>query len=106
MRQTTALPEQDKSEQTGKTEASQAQPTVGRFAEIPFDQMTPEQQEASRTLIDAEALEPGASLPSAPLKIWVNNPTLSKAVASLIWHFRPSHHSLSQRERELAAGII
>src|SRR5258708_35325523 len=106
MGQTTALPEHDKSEQTGKTEASQAQPTVGRVAEIPSDQFTPEQQEASRLLIDAEGLEPGAALPSAPLKIWINNPKLSKAVASLISHFRPSHHSLSRRERELAVCII
>jgi len=105
MKQTTT-PEQDKSRQTGKTEVSQAQPTVGRFAEIPYDQMTPEQQEACGLLIEAEGLEPGAALPSAPLKIWIRNPKLSKAVASLIGHFRPSHHSLSQRERELAVCII
>ena len=59
-----------------QTEVSHLQPTVGRFAEIPYDQMTPEQQEAYRSLIDAEGLEPGAALPSAPLKIWVNNPKL------------------------------
>src|SRR6266852_8417434 len=58
-------------QQTGKTEVSQAQPTVGRFAEIRSDQYTPEQQEAYRSLIDAEGLEPGAALPSTPLKIWV-----------------------------------
>ncbi len=106
MTQTTALPEPDKSQQTGNTEVSQAQPTVGRFAEIPYDQFTPEQQEACRSLIDAEGLEPGAALPSAPLKIWISNPKLSQAVASLILHFRPSHHSLSQRERELAVCVI
>ena len=65
MKQKTTLPEQDKS-QTGKTEVSEAQPTVGRFAEIPYDQFTPEQQEACRALIEAEGLEPGAALPSAP----------------------------------------
>ena len=54
-----------------QTEVSQLQPTVGRFAEIPYDQMTPEQQEVYRSLIDAEGLEPGAALPSTPLKIWV-----------------------------------
>src|SRR3989442_14247095 len=106
MKQTTALPVQDKSQQLGKTEASQAQPTVGRFAEIPYDQFTPEQQEACRALIDAEGLEPGAELPSAPLKIWIGNPKLSKAVASLIWHLRHPHNSLSQRERELAVCIL
>src|SRR5260370_29238587 len=106
MRQTTALPEQSKSQQIGKTEVSQAQPTVGRFAEIPYDQFTPEQQEAYRSLIDAEGLEPAAALPSAPLKIWINNPKLSKAVASLICHLRFPHNSLSQRERELAVCIL
>jgi 4-carboxymuconolactone decarboxylase len=93
-------------QQPGKTEVSQAEPTVGRFAEIPYDQFTPEQQEAYRSLIDAEGLEPGAPLPSAPLKIWISNPKLSKAVASLIWYLHPSHNSLSQRERELAVCIL
>src|SRR5258708_28565366 len=88
MKQTATLAEQDRSQQTGKTEVSQAQPTVGRFAEIPQGQWTPEQQEAYRSFIDAEGLEPGAALPSAPLKIWMSNPKLSKAVASLIWHLR------------------
>jgi 4-carboxymuconolactone decarboxylase len=80
--------------------------TVGRFAEIPQGQWTPEQQEAYRSFIDAEGLEPGAALPSAPLKIWMSNPKLSKAVASLIRYFHPSHFSLSPRERELAVCII
>ncbi len=100
MKQTTT-PEQDKSRQV-----SHAQPAVGRFAEIPSDQFTPEQQEAYRTLIDAEGLEPGAALPSAPLKIWMSNPKLSKAVAPLIWFLHPSHNSLSLRERELAVCIL
>src|SRR5260370_27193373 len=106
MKQTTTLSEQNKWPPTGKTEVSQAQPTVGRFAEIPQGHRTPEQQEAYRSYIDAEGLEPGDALPSAPLKIWMSNPKLSKAVASLIWHLRPSHNSLSPRERELAVCII
>src|SRR5260370_34067075 len=32
-------------------------PNVGRFTEIPYDQLTPELQEAYRSFIDAEALE-------------------------------------------------
>jgi 4-carboxymuconolactone decarboxylase len=106
MTQTTPLPQQDKSQQTGKTKVSQAQPTVGRFAEIPRDQYTPEQQEACRKLIDAEGLEPGAELPSAPLKIWISNPKLSTAVASLILYLHPGRFSLSLRERELAVCIL
>jgi 4-carboxymuconolactone decarboxylase len=104
MKQTT--PAQHTSQQSGKTEVSQAQPTVGRFAEIPQDQWTPEQQEAYRLVIDAEGLEPGAPLPSAPLRIWMSNPELSKALASLIWYLHPPHNSLSPRERELAVCII
>jgi 4-carboxymuconolactone decarboxylase len=106
MSQTTTVPAQDKSQKTGKTEASKAQPTVGRFAEIPSDQYTPEQQEAFRISIDAEGLEPGAALPSAPLKILMSNPKLLKAWAPLIWHFKPPHFSLSPRERELVVCII
>ena len=102
----TTTPEQHKSQRTPKTEVSQAQPTVGRFAEIPQDQWTPEQQEAYRSLIDAEGLEPGAALPSAPLKLWMSNPKLSKALASLIRYLKPPHNSLSPRERELAVCII
>ncbi len=99
-------PGQDKSQQTGKTEVSQAQPTVGRVAEIPSDQYTPEQQEAYRTVIEAEGLEQGAALPSAPLKIWIRNPKLSKVMAPLILYLHPTHNSLSLRERELAVCII
>jgi 4-carboxymuconolactone decarboxylase len=98
MSQTTTSPEQNKSQQ--------AQPNVGRFAEILHDQYTPEQQEAYRSLIDAEGLEQGAALPSAPLEIWMSNPKLSKALAPLIWYFHPSHNSLSLRERELAVCIL
>jgi 4-carboxymuconolactone decarboxylase len=89
-----------------KSAVSQAQPTVGRFAEIPYNQYTPEQQEAYGTLIDAEGLKPGAALPSAPLKIWISNPKLSKAMAPLIWYLHPRHFSLSSRERELAVCIL
>src|SRR5258708_12171402 len=105
MRQTTALAEKEKSEK-GKIEVSQAQPNVGRFAEIPYDQFTPEQQEAYRSLMDAEGLKAGGALPSAPLKIWISNPKLSKALASLICHLRFPHNSLSQHERELTVCIL
>src|SRR5208282_572073 len=80
-------------------------PTFGRYAEIPYDQMTPQQQGGYRSLVEAEGREPGSVLPG-PLKIWVNNPKLSTAVASVTWHFRTPHHSLTQRERELAVCII
>jgi 4-carboxymuconolactone decarboxylase len=102
----TSTPAQHTSQPTGTTEVSPAQPTVGRFAEIAQDQWTPEQQEAYRLVIEAEGLEPGAPLPSAPLKLWMSNPKLSKALASLIYYFKPPHFSLSPRERELAVCVI
>ncbi len=74
-------------------------PTLGRYAEIPYDQMTPEQQEGYRAMIEARGRLPG------PAKIWVHNPKLSKAIAPLGAHFRKGY-SLSEREREIAVCII
>jgi 4-carboxymuconolactone decarboxylase len=34
-------------------------PTFGRYAEIPYDQMTPEQQDAYRVLIETSGRLPG-----------------------------------------------
>jgi 4-carboxymuconolactone decarboxylase len=74
-------------------------PTFGRYPEIPYDRMTPEQQEGYRTLIEARGRLPG------PNKIWVHNPKLAKAAAPLGAHFRTGY-SLSEREREIAVVII
>jgi 4-carboxymuconolactone decarboxylase len=74
-------------------------PTFGRYPEIPYEQMTPEQQEGYRTLIETRGRLPG------PNKIWVHNPALAKAVAPLGAHFRGGY-SLSEREREIAVVII
>src|SRR3984957_6579503 len=75
-------------------------PTFGRYAEIPYDQMTPEQQEGYRHLIETRGRLPG------PTKIWVHNPPLAKAAAPLGAHFHPGHYSLNEREREIAVCII
>ena len=74
-------------------------PTFGRYAEIPYDQMTPEQQEGYRSLIETRGRLPG------PTKIWVHNPKLAKAAGPLGAHFRTGY-SLSEREREIAVVII
>jgi 4-carboxymuconolactone decarboxylase len=74
-------------------------PTFGRYPEIPYDRMTPEQQEGYRTLIETRGRLPG------PTKIWVYNPKLAKAAAPLGAHFRDGY-SLSEREREIAVVII
>src|SRR5262245_20366275 len=74
-------------------------PTFGRYAEIPYDQMTPEQQEGYRSLIETRGRLPG------PTKIWVHNPKLAKAAGPLSAHFRTGY-SLSEREREIAVVVI
>ena len=48
-------------------------PTFGRYSEIPYEQMTPEQQEAYSSLIETRGRLLG------PNKIWVHNPKLAKA---------------------------
>src|ERR1700756_4283328 len=74
-------------------------PTFGRYAEIPYDQMTPEQQDAYRSLIETRGRLPG------PNKIWVHNPKLAKVMGPLGTHFRTGY-SLNDREREIAVCII
>jgi 4-carboxymuconolactone decarboxylase len=83
------------------TDTNQAQATFGRYAETPYDQMTPKQQEGFRILATAE----GGEL-QGPAKIWVDNTDLAKAVAPLADHFHPPNHSLTQREREIAVCVI
>ena len=76
-------------------------PTFGRYAEIPFDAMTAEQQEGYRFLVDG----PRGRLPG-PYKIWVHNPKLVHAAAPLGQHFTPGTSSLTEREREIAVVVI
>jgi 4-carboxymuconolactone decarboxylase len=74
-------------------------PTFGRYAEIPYEKMTPEQQEGYRAMIEARGRLPG------PNKIYVHNPRLSKVIGPFGAHFRKGY-SLSEREREIAVCII
>jgi 4-carboxymuconolactone decarboxylase len=76
-------------------------PTFGRYAEIPVDQMTPEQREGYRFLVDG----PRGRLPG-PYKVWVHNPKLVHAAAPIGQHFTPGQSSLSEREREIAVVVI
>jgi 4-carboxymuconolactone decarboxylase len=75
-------------------------PTFGRYAEIPYEQMTPDQQEGYRSVIEVRGQLGG------PSKIWVHNPKLAKVAAPLGAHFHPGHYSLTEREREIAVCII
>ena len=73
-------------------------PTFGRYAEIPYDQMTPEQQQAYKGLIETRGRLPG------PNKIYVHNPKLANVMGPLGAHFRTGY-SLSEREREIAVVV-
>ena len=74
-------------------------PTFGRYSEIPYDKMTPEQQDGYNSMIEARGRLPG------PNKIYVHNPKLAKVVGPFGAHFRKGY-SLSEREREIAVCII
>ena len=74
-------------------------PSFGRYAEIPYDQMTPEQQEGYNALMESRGRLPG------PAKIYVHNPKLAKVLGPLGAHFRKGY-SLTEREREIAVCII
>jgi len=76
-------------------------PTFGRYAEIPVDQMTPEQQKGYRFLVDG----PRGRLPG-PYKVWVHNPKLVHAAAPLGQHFTPAQSSVTEREREIAVIVM
>ena len=73
-------------------------PTFGRYAEIPYDRMTPEQQEGYRSLLESRGALGG------PNKILVHNPKLAKVAGPFGAHFRTGY-SLSEREREIAVII-
>ena len=62
---------------TGEETPMPETPTFGRYAEIPYDQMTPEQQQAYRSLIETRGRLPG------PNKIYVHNPKLAKVMGPL-----------------------
>ena len=74
-------------------------PNYGRYTEIPYDRMTPEQQEGYRSLIETRGQLGG------PSRIWVHNPKLAKAAGPLGAHFHTGGYSLSEREREIAVII-
>jgi len=74
-------------------------PTFGRYAEIPYDRRSPEQQQAYRNLIETRGRLPG------PNKIYVHNPKLANVMGPLGAYFRTGY-SLSEREREIAVVVI
>jgi 4-carboxymuconolactone decarboxylase len=83
-----------------EVKVSSETPTFGRYAEIPYDQMTPEQKDAYDTIIKARGRLPG------PVKIWIHNPKLAKVISAFGTHFQPGGYSLTEREREIAVCVI
>jgi 4-carboxymuconolactone decarboxylase len=75
-------------------------PTFGRYAEIPFDKMSPEQKEGYQAMMESRGRLPG------PNKIWIHNPKLAKVIGPFGAHFQPGRYSLSEREREIAVNVI
>jgi 4-carboxymuconolactone decarboxylase len=75
-------------------------PTFGRYAEIPYDQMNPEQKAAYDAIMTARGRLPG------PVKIWIHNPKLAKVISNFGTHFQPGGYSLTEREREIAVCVI
>jgi 4-carboxymuconolactone decarboxylase len=81
-------------------------PTFGRYAEIPYDEMTPEQQEGYRFLVETRGAAGG------PSKIWLHNPKLVKASSPLGAHFHPGGYSRARarnrrhhHQQQMAFGL-
>ena len=76
-----------------------AEPTFGRYAEIPLDQMTPQQREGSDRVVESRGEAPGPY-------IFIQNPALMHVVVPVGVYFNNGHSSLSGAEREIAVNLI
>jgi hypothetical protein len=76
------------------------QPSASPYAEIPYDQVTPEQQEGYDAMIEARGRLPG------PTKFWVHNPKLAKVAGPFGAHFQLSRRcsGMSCSDTMCAAG--
>ena len=77
-----------------------AEPTFGRYAEIPLDQMTPQLREGYDRVVESRGEAPG------PYKIFIQNPALMHVVVPVGVYFNKAHSSLSDAEREIAVNLI
>ena len=73
--------------------------TFGRYQELPFDQMTPEQRAAYDFTMKLRGQVPG------PHKIWVSNPKLSETIVPIGAYYQ-KHSTLSKAEIEIATNLI
>jgi 4-carboxymuconolactone decarboxylase len=74
--------------------------TFGRYAEVPVEELTPEQRAGYDLLMRERGMVPG------PSKIWLQNPDVIELTAPLGIYFQLSHSSLSDAEREIAVNVI
>ena len=75
-------------------------PTFGRYAEIPYDEMT-------RSSKKPIAPSPRCAVRSAGrTRFGCTIPKLAKVAAALGGHFRQGNYSLTEREREIAVIVI
>ena len=73
--------------------------TFGRYNELPFDQMPPEQKAAYDFTMKLRGQVPG------PHKIWVSNPKLSETIVPTGAYYQ-KHSTLSKAEIEIATNLI
>jgi 4-carboxymuconolactone decarboxylase len=76
------------------------QPTFGRYAEIPLEEMTPAQTAGYELVVKELGQAPG------PFKIFIQNPQLMQVVVPVGAYFDNDGCSLSQAEREIATNVI
>jgi 4-carboxymuconolactone decarboxylase len=77
-----------------------AEPTFGRYAEIPLDQMTPQQREGYDDVVESR----GEAL--GPYKIFIQNPALMRVLVPLGAYLNKGQWSLSDVEREIAVNLV
>jgi 4-carboxymuconolactone decarboxylase len=75
------------------------EPTFGRYAEIPLDQMTPGQRSGYDAIMSDRSMCPG------PYKIWVENPPIMNLMVPLGVYYRKAS-SLDDTEREIATLLV
>jgi hypothetical protein len=74
-------------------------PTFGRYAEIPYDQMTPAQQEGYRAMIESRGRLPG------PSKIWIHNPKLAKVVRPVFTYRTRARDRCLHHHQQIPLGL-
>ena len=75
-------------------------PTFGRYAEIPTDQLSPEQTKGYELVMKERGQVPG------PYKIFLQNPSLMEVVVPIGVYFETGKSSLSKAEIEVATNVI